>query len=438
MRDPRSADSQAVGTHSIEPWLAVNGTYDTVLDKPETYGASVHRSVVLNGGLSAARDFHRTYFVFGYAGSGTDYLGSSAGIREGWTSSNVVTLAISSQVTQRVTLDFSEAGGAANGGFGAAAAGLQSGGLGLLGSMGVSSSFLFGGGSSLGGASTGLNPLQNGLVDADYYQQMSYFSSTSGSAGFLLSQRTMLNIGGSGSFVRRAGRNFSDANIAAANATLSTQLSRRFSVFVGYSFDNVNFVQSIGSTYMQGGFAGFRTKLSAHDEVSLSVSDTYMDNKFASTQTLPPDIAALLGVSTITTVRSTSRAYLGGRFTFNHTFEHGGFDLNCNSMIAPGNDLILLARSEACTASLNRTLTSRLSVVGLGGIRRLNGMTQSGSRYDVVTGGMLFSYRIFRGISLTAGATYRDTQVKPSSQKLTGVSANAGLFWSPHEGVNLF
>ena len=103
MRDPRSADSQAVGTHSIEPWLAVNGTYDTVLDKPETYGASVHRSVVLNGGLSAARDFHRTYFVFGYAGSGTDYLGSSAGIREGWTSSNVVTLAISSQVTQRVT-----------------------------------------------------------------------------------------------------------------------------------------------------------------------------------------------------------------------------------------------------------------------------------------------------------------------------------------------
>ena len=184
MRDPRlTNNSQGSGAGAIQPWLAVNGAYDTYLDQPASYQGSIRRSVSLSGGLSVAKAFHRTFLVLGYSGSGTDYLGRAAGIGEGWKSSNVLSLALSSQVTRRLTLDFSESGGAANGGFGSAAAGLQSGGLGLLGSMGVGSGFLFGGGAGLGGISTGLNPLQNNLVDADFYQQMTYFSSTSAAPG---------------------------------------------------------------------------------------------------------------------------------------------------------------------------------------------------------------------------------------------------------------
>jgi len=156
MRDPRVADQQgSSGGGAFQPWLAVDGVYDTYLDAPADTLGDVRRAVSVSGGLSAAKAFHRTYIILGYSGAGTDYLGRSAGIREGWKSSNVATLAVSSQVSHRVTLDFSESGGAADGGFGAASAGLQSGGLGLLGSIGLSSGFLFGGSTGVGGSSTG-------------------------------------------------------------------------------------------------------------------------------------------------------------------------------------------------------------------------------------------------------------------------------------------
>jgi hypothetical protein len=365
-------------------------------------------------------------------------MGRTAGFREGWVSSNVATLAVSSQVTQRVTLDFAETGGAANGGFGAASAGMLSGGLGLLGSLNVAGGYLSGAGAGLGAASSGLDALSNNLVDADYYQQMTYFSSTSANAGFLLSNRTMLNIGGSGSFIRREGRSFSDANMVGANAMLSTELSRRFSTYFGYSFNKIDFIQSIRNIYVQGGFAGISYELSPHDQFSMSVSDSYVDMKLVSSVTLPPDVAALLGVSTTTVVVNNSRSFLGGKLSYIHTFQRGGFDLSCSSSIVPGNDLILMARTEGCAVSLSRMLTPRFSVNGIAGARRLNSMTQAGSRYDVLNGGLLLSYRVFRGLSFTAGANYNAMEIHPSMDSRTWVTVNAGLRWSPRDEINLF
>lgn len=436
MRDPRDTNTSGAGT--FQPWLSVNGIYDTSLDLPAGTQSYLARAVNLGGGLSAVKSFRRTSLIFSYAGSGSDYIGRSSGSREGWKSSNVGTLAVSSQVTERLTLDFSELGGAGNGGFGAASAGLSSGGLGVLGSVGLSSGSLFGGSGGLGGVSTGLDPSQNGLVDADYSLRMAYFSGTSAGVGILLSQRTMLNIGGTASFIRREGNSYSDSNMVGANVMLSTRLSRRFATFIGYSFNHIDYTASIGKVSMQGGFAGLQYTLSPHDQVSVSITDSYLDSKLATTVTLPPDVAALLGVSSTTTVSANSRSYAGGRLMYAHAFQRGGFDLSCMSSVAPGNDLILLARTEGCSVTLSRSLTDRFSVSGLGGLRRLNGLSQSGSRYDVLSGGLVFSYRIFRGLALTAGSTYRYSQIQPSAQSLKSVSANAGLYWSPAEGPHLF
>ena len=362
MRDPRSVGAQTTGAGTIEPWLAVNGSYDTYIDQPAGAVGSVNRSVSLAGGLSMAKSFHRTVVVLGYAGAGHDYFGASAATRKGWLTSNVASLTVSTQATRRMTLDFTEMGGAGNGGFGSASSGMLSGGLGLLGSLGVASSYLFGGIPGLGGTTTGINPLQNGLVDADYYTQMAYFSSTSAGAGFLLSSRTMLNVSGSAAFVRRDGLSYSDSNMLGATAMMSTQLSRRFATFFGYSYQKIDFIKSTGSTSLQAGFAGIDYILSPHDQFSLSASGGYMDSQFIATVALPPDVAALLGVATTTTVSNNQRTFIGGRLNYNHTFERGGFDLTCNSTIAPGNELILLARTEGCSIGLSRRLTPRFSV----------------------------------------------------------------------------
>lgn len=432
MRDPRTAGSQTGSLGDIEPWLAVTGNYDTYLDNSAGSYGSVRRSVALQGGLSVSKSYRRTVMVLGYSGTGSDYLGEASGPRSGWTSSNVLSLAVSSQLTHRMTFDFSELGGAGNGGFGAGSAGMQAGGLGMLSSMGIASGFLFGGGS------TGINPLQNGLVDADYYTQMAYFTSTSAGVGFMLTDRTMLNVSGSGSFVRRDGLSFNDSNMYGANAMISTHLSPRFSTFFGYSYNNIDFIKTSGTTNLHSGFAGISYTLSPRDNLSFSATGGYMDSHYVTTVALPPDVAALLGVSTTTIVSDSNRDFVGGKFSYNHTFQRGGFDLSCNSTIAPGNDLIQLSRTHGCTVSLSRRLTPRFGVAALGGLRRLTGQTRAGGRYDVLTGGLVFSYRMFGGLSLTAGADYRASEVHPSTNSSTGVTANAGLRWTPKEGIHLF
>lgn len=437
MRDPRSVDQPSSLSGSIQPWLAINGNYDTALGQTDSSAGSIRRSLSVSGGLSATKSFQRTEFVLGYAGSGNDYLGQSAGSRVGWMSSNVLRLGVSSQVARHITLDFSEAGGAANGGFGAASAGMLSGGLGVLGSLDVSGGYLSGG-SGLGSTSSGLDNLSNGLVDSDYYDQMTYFSTTGANAGFLLTNRTMLNVGGSGSIIRRSGRSFSDANMVGANAMISTQFSRRFSTFFGYSFTRVDFVKSIRDIYIQGGFAGVEFVLSPHDHLSLSVSESYLNSQFVTVVALPADVAALLGVSTTSVAVNNNRSVVGGRLSYNHSFQRGGFSLTCNSTVVPGNDLILMARAEGCTVSLSRVLTQRFSVNGVGGMRRLTGISQSGSRYDVFDGGVVFAYRMFRSVSLTAGADYRATEFHPSGSSRDDVAANAGLRWSPRDEINIF
>lgn len=432
MRDPRQAGQTGGGV--IQPWLAVSGNYDTYLDQPAGSVGYVRRSISLGGGLSATKSFQRTVLSFGYSGSGSDYLGQTAGLREGWRSSNVGTLAVSSQVSQRLTLDFSESGGASNGGFGAAAAGLQAGGLGILSSVNLASGFLFRG----GGATSGLDPLQNNLVDSDYYMQMAYFSSTAANAGYLLTKRTMLNVGGSAAFVRREGSGYSDANLVGANAMLSTQVSQRLTTFLGYTFNRIDYVRSIGNTYIQGGFAGLSYVLSPHDQISLSVNDSYVESKFVSAVKLPDDLAALLGVSYTTVVNNSGRSYLGGKLTYVHEFQRGGFSLSCSSMVTPGNDLVLLSRTQGCSTALSRRLTPRLSVTGVGGLRRLDGVSGSRGRYDVATGGLVFGYHIARGLSFNAGANYRATEVHPSSKSASDVSGTAGLSWTPEGGPRLF
>jgi|GEM_PF-2768890 len=434
MRDPRTADQLGSLVNSFDPWLAVSGSYDTTLDQPAGTTGSIRRALALSGGLSAMRSFQRTVLAFDYSGSGVDYLGHNG---RGWLGSNVASLAVSSQVSRRWTLDLSEVGGAANGGFGATAAGLQ-GGLGVLGSLGVSGGYLSGAGLGLAAVSGGLGALSNGLVDADYYQRMAYFSSTSANAGVLLTDHTMLNFGGGGSFVRREGSGITDSNSGAANVMLSTQMTRTLVGYAGYTFEQVSFVEGSRNADVQGGFAGLRFDLSPHDQLALSASGSYVRMKFATAITLPPDVAALLGVSTTTVVTDSSQSFTGGTLSYYHEFQRGGFNLGCVSQVVPGNDLIAMARSEGCTVSLSRILTPRISVNGIGGARRMNGLSQAGARYDVFSGGLIFSYRVFRGMSLTAGASYRAAEMHPSTTSITGVEASGGLRWSPRDEIGMF
>jgi hypothetical protein len=95
----------------------------------------------------------------------------------------------------------------------------------------------------------------------------------------------------------------------------------------------------------------------------------------------------------------------------------------------------LLSRSESCGAFLSRTLTSRLSVSGVGGVTRLTGLAQAGNRYDVLNAGLSFSYRFLHGLAFTAGGGYYANEMKPSTTSVSSVYASAGLYWSPENGL---
>ena len=435
LRDPRLGD-QAAGQGIIQPWLAVSGGYGTSPDAPPGAANPTNKSIGLSGGLSMVKPFRRTTFILGYSGTGSRGFGELAAAN-GWYSSNVVSLAVGTLLSPRLTFDVTAFAGASNGGFGITAWGLGANSNGVLESIGVASGSLYGNSGLPPGSST-VNPLQNNLVDNESSTTLAYFADTSASLGVLLNRRTVLSFGGSAFFTRRVGGSYSDANGFAGSASLSTFWTRRFSTDANYSFTRVDFVNSIGYSDINSIAVGGHYLLSARDSLSGSFGVSLLSTQFLATLTLPAEIAQLLGVPVVYVIQNVSEQFYTGALMYNHGFYRGGFGLTCASAVTPGNDLLLLARTETCAVYLSRTLTRRLSVSALGGGSRLNGLAQAGAVYDDLNAGLTLSYRFLGGLAFTGGATYSKNYIKPSTASSSYVSASAGLYWSPVRGLKLF
>jgi len=436
LRDPRQDSTQQAGPAIIEPWLAVTGGYDTEVVTPAGQAAAIYRPLGLSGGLSMVKPFRKTTVVLGYSGTGYRSLGNS-GAENGWFVSNVVDLSVGTQLSRRLTFNVGELAGAANGGFGINAWGLGASSNGVLESIGVASGSLYGGSGIPSGTST-TNPLQNQQVDTESSSQMTYFSNTNASLGVLLTRRTMLSFGGSAMITRRVGSSFSDSDGYTGSVGLNTRWTNRFNTSGSYSFTRFDFVNSIGYTNINSISAGAQYQLSAHDSVSGSFGASFLGTEFLATLTLPPDIAQLLGVPVVYLITNRSEHFVIGSAGYSHSYRRGGFGLSCTSSVTPGNDVLVLTRMESCGANLSRSLTRRLSVSGVGGGTRMNGLAQAGTRFDVFDAGLTFSYRFLGGLAFTAGGNYYVNYFKPSTASTSFVSANAGLFWSPARGLKLF
>lgn len=125
LRDPRTFDGLQSVVNSIQPWLAVSGSYYTDVNSPEGASASIGRTIGLSGGVSMMKSFKRTTFTLGYSGSGYRYFGKGEP-QNGWLPSNVVSLSVGTLLSRRLTLDFEEFAGASAGGFGLTSWGLPS------------------------------------------------------------------------------------------------------------------------------------------------------------------------------------------------------------------------------------------------------------------------------------------------------------------------
>ncbi len=435
LRDPRQ-DSTQQAPAIIEPWLAVTGGYDTEVVTPEGQAPVIYRPLGLSGGLSMVKPFRKTTVVLGYSGNGYRDLGKS-GAEIGWLESNVVNLSVATQLSRRLTFDVGEFAGASNGGFGINSWGLGASSNGVLETIGVASGSLYGGSGVPSGAST-TNPLQNQLVDTESSSQLTYFSTTNAGLGVLLTPRTMLSFGGSAFFARRVGGAFSDSNGYSGNAGLNTRWTKRFNTSASYSFTRIDFVNSIGYTNINSISVGSQYQLSSRDSVSGSFGASFLSTEFLATLTLPPAIAQLLGVPAVYLIQNMSEHFVIGSVGYSHSFRRGGFGLSCTSSVTPGNDVLLLTRTETCGANLSRELTRRLSVSGVAGASRLNGLAQAGTRFDVFDAGVTFSYQFWGGLAFTAGGNYYVNYFKPSTESGSFVSANVGLFWSPARGLKLF
>ncbi len=411
---------------SVRPWLSVNGNviryYDGIGSPPRnSYGSSI------GGGVSVSKAWARTSLVGSYTAGGflvNPYkrYGTSSGI------SQVVGLQVMRQVSQRLAVSVSGFGGSSNGGYGVGA-GL--GGIGNFAPVGISPTVNPSQGQTnssnidLGFQNFG----DNGLVDNELFDTRVNFVGVNAGGSYTPDQRNIFSFSGGASQVRRSLSYLVGLNSLGGGAGYTRVLTQSLTMGASYRFGSFEYPGYYGGNQVHS--AGLSVGYRINPKTSFSVHAggyIYRVNNVG-TIVLPPEMAAILGQSTVQQVNDTRFTGMSAGASLTRSLRVGAAGLTYNRGARPGNGLIFPTEQE--TVALNYSVgKSRYSLGTAGYFSRGKSISNIAGTTQTKTLLGFFSLRVFGSLHFSSSVSHRwvDAGLFPSRRLL---SANAGLAFSP-------
>ncbi|WP_321475656.1 hypothetical protein [uncultured Paludibaculum sp.] len=430
-QDPSNPSVQSMNV-GFMPWLSLNGTYthpmgaSTVSRRDDLFGGSA------SGGFGGSKAWENSELQAGYVGSGTyNNLSYGRGFSR-WRQTHVVNLGYARQLNQRWQAGFNETGGLSDGGYGIGSA------YGASGVPGLGSGFGLGSGS--GGDLTGgggfLDSGQNGIVDNEILGARVKFSVTRASLAYRVSERLSFNGTGGAAFARR-GSSLSGLNSYTGGGGVNYQLSQRTQVGANYARTNVDYVGLFGGVHYDTAQGGFQTRLTENLSLTVRGGGALLSSTYVGTTQLPPDLAALLGVTATQEVKKASTKAFIGNVLLGYTTPKGSFSAGYNRGVAPGNGVVYTSVRDSAVASYGYRLGQNVGINFFAAYTRMSGRVAVFKVTQTAQGGGMLSYKLFKSVSLTGQGGYRYTTI-PGVLQQRDVFAGIGLAWRPGDAVFVF
>lgn len=410
---------------ALRPWVSVGGSYFKDLSLLEPAAGSRDSSGeffggTFAGGLLGSRDFERSSLSGSFLAAGS--FGEDSGVRG---VSQAASLQYGRQLTQRAWFSIRQMGGSSYGGFG-----YGSGFGGINGLVPFNNSWT--------GSLTGFNdagglltqdPGDNGLVDAEPFDNRTNFYSANATLGYSLSRRVTLSGGGGGGIVRRGGDILLGLNTAGASGQLSFQATERFNFGAYYGYSRFTYPGQFGTSDMQAAGLNMSYLLTPRTSFFLSAGGIRLySNQFGSVA-VPPELAEILGVTSVVEVQQLTRYAPNVSGGIRYRPRIGNFSLLYTKGLIPGNGVLRTANRDMATLAYGRG-AGRVSYGANIVYQKASGVTAFGGSTDIVQGAGVFSFRVAAGLHLSTSAGYRTVQLSNVPERKQAF-ANISLGWSP-------
>ncbi len=346
------------GLLTVTPFFSATGTYSTGMGRvsllpdgtvPEYSGASAAAVAGVSGAHAWRRSLLGIYYGANY--SHTFENQNLSGL------SQTLSLAFTREIGRRTYFGVVATGTMANRAFGLAGAG----GLATLDTTGLDFVDPF---SSYS--------LQHELLDA-----RSYSSGLSAGISHGIGRNWMVSASGSAFLGYRKVRGLPTAISNSSQGAIARRLSRRASMVMSYSHMQFRYDRGFGDVNGHQGMAGVAYRVDEHSSLVV-MGGVLRSERIALTRvTLPPEIAAILGVSFGQEVFYGDNLYGAGSAHFHRKLRRASFGATYSLSMVPGNGFYVASRSHSGDVTYNRTAFRRWSVTASAGANRYAALMQN-------------------------------------------------------------
>ena len=413
---------------SIRPWLNLGGMYTRNLSGVDASAAAFRNttgyySATVSGGVVGSKALERGSVAAGYAiGSAFNNSHSANGV------SQTGTLQFDHMFTERSAIGVRALGGSSYGGYGY---GSGFGGIwGIAPASGIWSSSLA---ATPGGSGMLLqDPADNGLVDGEAFDTRASFGSVNASYLYNFSQRVSAIVGGGGGVVRRSGKGLPGLNTGGASAQINYRFTQRLFVGGYYGYGQFTYPGLFGGNDIHSAGVIMGYTLGKRSSVEFSARAFRFHSSYVGSVAIDPEIAAILGVASVSEVKDVTRYGPEVGVGYNYRFPVGNLMLRYNRGFNPGNGAVLASTRDNILASYgfgNRRVSAGIH----SSIQRYRSLTRLGGDQDLRQLSGSVSTRFWRGLYFTTAGGIRNIQlgVQPSRYQAfatVGISITPGSF----------
>jgi len=257
------------------------------------------------------------------------------------------------------------------------------------------------------------------------------FAQSSASATYFESARTSFTFGGSAFLQDQKASGLSDSWGYTLTGSGQRRMTKNTTLGFSYSHSHYDFSGYHSNSDSNTYHGTFATALGQFWTFSLEAGVTVSEVNSLVTFALPPQLAALFGVPTLTEANYTRTTYPSGSATLQRKFRRANLAFNYLKGLNSGNGVSTTARQENATMSFSYTGIRKVNIGVSGGHYTLVSIGQNTGSYATFAGSAGFTYTLGRGISLSARYDVNQQQIDLGNYNQTSTRATLGLMFSP-------